>query len=1846
MNSKNLFLFLFASLFIFQACESTSSNLLPSKLVPKYITGHTAGDINPDDSIRIVFATDLALEQQKAIIKKKLFRFHPKTKGEGYFSDSRTYVWKAAGELEKGKTYTATLDLKPIYPELKKNANYQFALLVKNQSLQFHYLDFGIYSNETPDIGFLRMEIQTALSADPEQVEKMVEARMGNKKYNLSWQHSMAGKKHIFTVDSMLRDEKDTFLIVAMDVRKIGIKEKNKLYFKVLIPKQGVFGLLSSDASNTNRSSVKLVFSDNLDPNQDFESLVYIPGIKARISVSNNTLYYYPSKQLFGQYKLILHESLHDIHQKSLGKNTTVDLNFLPVKPEVVFNGEGVILPNSTGLFVPISAINLNAVRIRVVRIMEDNILRFLQENDLDGFKNIKRVGRLVYEGVVPLNLSEGEQRNSWNDFTLDLSRFFDVEQGAIYQIYLKMEQEYSTYPCPDQNRSDLAEVPTHKYQFEENDTDLRYYYEYNFEMPYFFRDKENPCKTSYYNYHRNIKKKNVLASNLGIIAKRAQNELRVIVTDIRDAKPIPRTEISFYNFQLQEIAKAVTNHDGIAVIEMDKSPFLITATKGRNRGYLRLTDGASQSLSMFDVEGVQADKGVKLYQYAERAIWRPGDSIFVHAIIENQRKQIPEGHPIVCEFFDPRGQPVSKQLLQYSDKQTIYPFYLHTAPDAITGNWQSVIRVGSKEHKKTIKVETIRPNRLKIDLKPKKDQFTSQDKEIQFDLSSNWLHGAKAKYLKADVKMNFRTVKTQFNNYKDYVFDDITAETMEQNEQVIFDGRLDENGIATVKRKLKLSQAVPGKMKIDLVVRVFEAGGVFSIDRFSIPYSPYSHYVGIKVPKGAGWNHSLDPSKQHKFKIVSVDEHGQKPGSRRLLIRIYKNNTYYWWDYNSSRSNYISSNRLKLISEYKLTTKDGVLIPKINLPEFGGNYVISVQDLESGHTASASFRMSYFGSFAGPVSKEAKETAKILNFVTDKERYVVGERVRVKIPQSKTGKLLVSLEKSDRVLEQFWIDTKSGQSEFSFLAREEMTPNVYLSLHLVQEHSQSTNDLPIRLFGVLSVPVNNQENRLAPQIHTSEEWAPEHTVSVQISEKNGKAMEYTLAVVDEGLLSLIRTKTPDPYQYFNAKEALLINTWDVYDHVIGAHSGVLANILAVGGDAANKQLEVVKANRFPPVVRNLGPFKLHPGKKNKHYIHIPNYIGELRVMVVAAKNGRYGNAEKKIKVTKPLMLQAALPRVVGPGEQLRLPVNVFSLDPKIKNVNVKLSTNDLLAVETDLKLLQFDAPSDQIAYFDLKVPDKLGLAKLKIEAYGNGENASQEIELDVRAPNPPIRYRYFYRLPPGASLDTLIPPIGYEYSNDGYIEISNQLPINFKDRLDYLITYPHGCIEQTTSSLFPQLFVDNVFELDATQKMNLDFNIKEGINHIMRFQNADGGFGYWPGEANSLWGTSYAGHFLLEAKKKGYSINQQVLDSWKKYQQSVAENWTYTSRYSDLNQAYRLYTLALAGSPSIGAMNRLKLQNELSNQALWRLAAAYALIGQTELAKNMIQGKTQQIKPYRDHTFTFGSAERDLAMMLETLTLLKSYDEFDKISYSLAEKLAGHLNDDNWYSTQTTAYMLLALSKFFQGKSYRFELALNHSDKKQYFKEGKSYWKQLRFQDNKAQHIHLTNTGESDVFVNVVLSGVARPEKEPAEEKHIKLDVQYLRMDGTPVAPDQITQGEDIQVVCTVTNTGPFGDYENLALTQVFPSAWEIHNDRLVSSSVKRKKYDYRDIRDDRVMSYFSLKSGESKQFVTKINAAFVGRYYLPSTFVEAMYDRSIYALVPGKWIEILPEGTILASQ
>lgn len=1840
------------------SCTRSQKDIIPSAEFAPYVNAYTGGVISQSSVIRIELTNDQPMVDINNELKDNPFSFSPSLKGKAFWVSNNTIEFVPdEGALKQGTFYEGTFKLGNFMDVDKRLKEFNFSFRVQERNFTLHTEPIAITATQ-PDVVSIKGEIRFSDGMKKEEVEKMLTSRNGSgKNYPVAITPTDNPARYQFSISDIAREAEDFQLEIAANGSPADIEHSQTE--EILIPAKDSFRFLTAARIDQPENSIEIVFSDPVSNTQDLKGLIEIPEVSTSITqIKDNRVFVFFEANKLNKLTLNIHEGVKSSKDKALGTSHSISFSELNLKPQVKMTASAAILPDSKNLIIPFRAVNLYAVDLNVIRIFENNVLMFMQSNSLSSSSELRRSGRLVYKKTLWLGKDASKDVHQWEDYSIDLAGLIHQEPGAIYRVILSFREEYSAYPCGGSenremafagNASDgLTRVSGSNLTEEDEATwdipETYYYYNGGTKMDwslYDWKERNNPCHPSYYMYTDRTAACNVFASNLGLIVKKnSMNKLWLAVSNILDTKPVGKAQVTVYNFQLQVIGKGETNGEGLVEITPKGVPFVVVAESDKQKAYVRVVDGEEESVSRFDVGGKDIQKGLKGFIYGERGVWRPGDTLHISFMLEDRDKRIPDKHPVALEIYNPKGQFYTK-MISTQGLNGFYTFAVPTQADDPTGLWNAYVKVGGTTFHKGLRIETIKPNRLKITLAlPTVLQAT--DKEFYAPLTSAWLTGATASRLKTKVEMSLSRVNTQFKNYGQYIFNNPATDFTTVKTDV-FDGVLDAEGRAGVTIKLPAATNAPGMLNATFTTRVFEPGGDASIYSQNVPFSPFTSYVGINLnqPKGR----YIETDKDHVFDVVTVNPQGQPVNRSNLEYKIYRIGWSWWWENNNeSFGTYINSSSITPVASGNLQTNGGKTSFKFRVDYPGwGRYLVYVKDKESGHATGGTVFIDW-PDWRGRSDKTDPSGIKMLAFTLDKDSYEIGETATAIIPASAGGRALVSIENGSTVLKQEWKDVASnGDTKLTFKITPEMAPNVYLHISLLQPHAQTVNDLPIRMYGVVPVFVTNRQTVLQPEIQMPEVLRPETDFKVTVSEKSGKPMTYTLAIVDDGLLDLTNFKTPDPWNEFYAREALGIRTWDMYDDVLGAMSGSYGSLFSTGGDAALKPAEA-KANRFKPVVKFIGPFYLGKGKKQTHTLQLPMYVGSVRTMVVAGQDGAYGKTEKTSFVRTPLMMLSTLPRVLSIQEEITVPVNVFAMENQVKNVSVSIQTTGggVQVVGSSKQSLTFSKPGDQLTFFTLKTGDKTGKATIHLTASGGGQQTKETIEIDVRNPNSIVTLRNSQWVEAGQSGELEYSLSGSSTNNQIQLEISRIPSVDITRRFDFLYNYEHHCTEQLTSKALPLLFISQFKAVNEQEAEKIKKNVQEAIRQIYSRQLPNGGFIYWPGNAVAdEWISSYTGMFLTLAQEKGYAVNANVLSKWKRFQRAAAQNWRMPQNasnwfrwQSELLQAFRLYTLALAGAPEHGAMNRMKEQPELAIQAKWRLAAVYALTGKMKPAQELVFNAETTVSPYSSMNEIYGSSDRDEAMILETLILMNR----DRDALEQAKKVSRNLSEENWFSTQSTAFSLMAMGRLADKLSGTLDFSWTLNGKQQPdVKSAKAVFEKEIPTSPMSGTVTLKNKGKGALSVDMITRTQLLNDTLPAISENLRMDIRYADMNGSPMSVEDIRQGSDFMAIASISNVSGTTDYTNLALTHIIPSGWEIYNERMTASgseaqagsasTSKRSYFSYQDIRDDRVLTYFNLRRGETKLFRIRLQASYIGNFILPAVQCEAMYDATVQA-------------------
>lgn len=1712
--------------------------------------------------------------------------------------------------------------------------------------------------------------ITTADSAELGAIKKILQIQVNKKATSVVWTQELNKKKHAFLLSGIQRGDSTGNLHLKWDGAAIGSSDKGARDLE--IPAQKVFQVTGVQVIRSPNIAIEIQFSEALNTNQNLSGLISLGGKTVNAVIDGSVIRYTPEQTLSGEVELVVNPAISSKKQVTLGSEYRQQLVLQLVKPLVRFVGKTSILPPASQISVPFEAAGVDSVQVIAFKVYANNIGHYLQDYQLTAAYAEPETGRYLWRKTyqLPEIPHAGVQR-----FNLDLTELMAQHPDGLIRLELRIDRSNSVYTCEQQRPSEpIGKMP-------ENSDGLDYYereqapawYEkyYRSSGYYNYSERNNPCDDTYYYYGDEVASaRNFIVSNIGLMAKRGDgNQLHVISTELSSAKPLQGTAITAYNFQRQPIGSGTTDNYGMLQLTTDGVPFYLEAKRDKQIGYLRVRTNEALPTNQFDVSGEHIKGGLKGFIYGERDVWRPGDDIFLTFVLEDKTQQLPANHPVTLDLFDPSGKKVISQT-NVQPVNDFYTFNLKTAETAPTGNYRAVVHVGNRYFDQILKIEMVVPNRIKVDLTPAETPLRLANMPTQVQLFAQWLQGATAKNLKADSELKLSTRTSTFTGFEQFMFDD-PVRRFSGSTQKVFDGNLDEKGNANFPVNVSLSSPPPGKLTASFTTRVFEESGNFSTILRPYELLPFDNWVGINIPKGKGYMDAISRDEDHPVLIQTLNEDGKAEPHRNVEINVYEIGWRWWWDEEDENlAEYFSNSTHRAVAtETLVSDKNGRINWKLEKNKYDwGRHIIRVCDTDAGEAGHCSGEVVYLG-WSYDSSANA-DSATQLMLSTDKEKYNVGDIAKVRLPKAREGRILLSVENGSEVLESRWLDLQAGQTEIEIPVTQAMAPNVYANVALLLPHQERIAEAPMRLYGIVPLLVEDPATRLQPQLDVPEKVRPETEFTIQVSEQNKRAMTYTLAMVDEGLLGLTNFRVPDAHNYFYKREALGVRTWDLFDQVVGGYGASLERVLAIGGsDAALEAERKRRERRFPPVVKFLGAFELKANETRVHKITLPPYMGAVRVMLVSGdtandkKKGEaisaYGSVEKTITVTQPVTLFATLPRVLGPGESVNLPVNVFVSEANIKKVDISVEANEIFTIETGTAVLNFSEPGDAIASLKLKVNDRIGKGHVKITARSGNESATQEIYIDSRAANPPSTVWESKLLQPGDTWQSPLHANGMVGTNQASLEVSTLPPLNLEERLQYLIGYPHGCLEQITSAVFPQLRLAKLVNLTDPQKVEIENNVNAGIKRLGSFQHASGGFSYWPGDGYvNEWASNYAGHFLLEAKRAGYSVPKSLLDNWLKYQSSAARNPQIDGNYYDeVVLSYRLYTLALADKAELPAMNRLRetfktnannIQQGHRMSARWLLAMAYQHVGLKDAAQDVLGAVSNDLPEYEYADYTYGSDMRDRGLLLATLVSLDTHKD---LSWQVAEQVAKDLSSGAWYSTQSLAWALLAMSEFAAANTS------SNGIKFAYQQKGEKKW--LTQSSNNAffraalndPQVSVRNDHDKPIRVLVSNRGTPANLHEEPSNNGLTMDVNFLTLDNKPLSVEQLPQGQDF--VAEVTVSGEFDKLftqhiENIALTAVVPSGWQIRNERLEGAQMP-KGIDYMDIRDDRVLAYFSLWWGydwnyryqdRNQTSITLriiLNASYAGKFYLPGWHTSAMYNEKIHAKSQGYWVEVV---------
>ncbi len=1830
MKSKVFYLITFVS-FLFIGCTRNSnynSQSVTDSSHIEFISPFTIGRLTP---VSISF-----METPKCPIGDAVELF-PKIKGVWEYTDNKaTFI---PDEPYKGNSkLTLKADLAKLFQD--GSSIYERNFYVEERSYEVTFDEVRL--NETGSSYTVSGNVSTDIPVSEKEIKTILNAKMKFQNQEINWKKTDTPEKWNFAINIDNTSDKAQDLELKWSGKALGMsntKEKLSSGKKIIsLPAKTAFSII--DINNSKKNVILVSFSKALDSTQDIASFIRTLDLNGKkktdfsTSIHGNTLSLFSDSNWSDIQTVAFEPGIKSSEGIYLAQASQISLSENWELPSVRFMNQNVILPTTQGSVLPIETRNLTGVLVQVYQIYERNINQFLQDNELDGTSRIFRVGEPVWEKKINFNWNDSMQ-NKYISRGLELSELVKKYPQGMYHIRVSFRRDQIKYR--QAGMDDYADLPMPPDTIEEysipNEKSSWDYWENKLDTSTYWRNKNNPYHPAFYipSYNSaNTISRNVLVSDLGIMAKKdSSNTLYITVADIKTAKPLPNVDIIVNNYVGSTVSAGKTDSNGNLILRNIKNAFVITAKQNRQTSYLKISAGTNLSTSHFEIGGEKSGTGLKGIIYGERGIWRPGDSLFLTFVLQDLTKTLPKDIPVTFELLDPMGRVTDTQLLTESENY-FYPITTKTASDAPTGLWTGRVSIGGNTWSKYLNIESIVPNRLAVSLETTQKVLTKNNNS--FTLKGAWLHGASIPNYEADVSVAFSKAETNFDGYSEFVFTNYETD-FDFNRKEIWSGKLNSDSEASFNTQLNAGNNLPGKLRANFVSRIYEPSGNFSTQSTSMEYSPYDRYVGIKLPKGDATRNMLLTDTDHTVDVVLLTPEGKPANDSNLTYTLYKIDWKWWWEKDAYTSaTHVSSRYYSKIASGQLYTKNGKGSFKFNVkyPEWG-RYLLEVRDGNYGHCAAKIVYIDWPG-WAGRAQEGGTGSAAMLPLAASKTSYTPGENAEITFTSNAQASAYISIEKGGHIIKTQRIDTVKGSNIYKLPITSDMAPNVYVHLSLIQPHMQTANSLPVRLYGIIPIMVDDPLTKLSPVIKSQDTFEPNKKASFTVSEQNGRPMTYTLAVVDEGLLGLTNYHAPAIRSEFYKKEASEIVNWDIYRYVINAYSGKLETLLAIGGSEDILNNAKNNENRFAPVVRYFGPFTVKANETKTTEFEMPYYVGAVRAVVVAGNNGAYGTAEKSVPVKSSLMAQPALPRTMGTNETIQVPVTIFNGEDFDKNITVTFSARGIMNFAKTEKVI---IPANGNIVVNFNIETKAAGHVLFETVVKDDKNTSKStIPMEIESRGIPVVYSKSFTVKAGSSTTVNTETPSERGGATLKVELSTLPQINLNNRLDYLIQYPHGCIEQITSGGFPQLYISDFAKLSPDKINEIKDNVKSVFDRYPTYQTAIGAMGYWPGNSNPhSWGTCYATHFMIEAKNHGYEVPESILEPALNWLTTTASDWqsnSYSSESSSI-QAYRLFVIALAGKADIGAMNRLYMRTDLSKDAKLLLAGAYSLAGRKDTASDILNAFSPSTNIFRSLGDSFDSSIREQAMYLFVSTLTN--DNFSTKTDNLAKSVAETLASDKWLNTQETAWSLFSLLPYYSAKKTSGGSYIVKND----IAERTDTFTQASISENlpvsykfPGQMVTIQNTGSNTLYGTVICSGMSVAGTEFVQNKGISLQVDGINK------LKNIKPGEEVSLRVQIANTSST-ELKNLVLTVPIGTCLEFANERISNESYSSSTYTYQDIRDDVIYTYFDLNKNGTVTLYFKATAAYSGDFTIPAIYAEAMYDNNIRAVYPGFKVKML---------
>ena len=1322
-----------------------------------------------------------------------------------------------------------------------------------------------------------------------------------------------------------------------------------------------------------------------------------------------------------------------------------------------------------------------------------------------------------------------------------------------------------------------------------------------------------------------------VLVTDIGILYKRGPKELLVWANSLKEAKVVAGATVKVFSKTNQLIVEGLTDENGLMHFNdvdftKDHEPFVVTVSKDNDLSFLEIA-GNVISETDFDVQGrPYLSAGYEGFIYSDRGVYRPGEKAHVRTIVRAEGVKTAESFPVVFEINRPDGRKLRDynavlNAFGTADIEIDFPNY------ALTGEYKVLLKVPGTDKpigEARINVEEFMPDSLKVAAKILEKRFKKEE-AIPVEVNVQQNYGAAAAGRDVDVSYHFKAVKFEPKDYKGFSFSDDTR-AFSFKREYLATKKSDANGNASFEIKLGELKLPPSAIEMSVRVTAQELGGRGSSVYEERSVDVYPYYFGVK----SAFDGNAAVGQEAKFDYVVLSSDGSKASEVEASADVCKviwNSMVKLGD--DGKWKWITDSREDCFDHRSLTTQDGAGSFGF-IPKDAGDYVVRIKGGgEKAHAASIKVFVEGPGVYGW-----SRERPDRIDLAVDKKSYAVGETAKLTIKSPFAGKGLLTCA-TDKVFLTKTLDVGNAVQEEAIFVTEDFSPNAYCSLTVIRPVAAEEQWTSHRGYGILPVVVNNDVHKTMVEVKAPENVRTHDVVKLDIQATPGKPMEFSVALVDDAILRLTGYKTPDAFDFFYGKRSSGLQSSDIYALLMPEIDETkAASDSSPSGDAAYnpKNFNPVNAKRVVSVALWKSQLVTAADGKAQAEFTVPEFNGKLKWIVVGAGEGDFTSQSGEVKVVEPIVLNPFLPRFLSMNDDFTVPVSVSNMTKEAGNVSVSIeASNGFIVTGEKTQSVMVEPNKEGVVTFKLKAPSTPQKGEIKIGATLGNEKSSRTTEISIRPPVSWLTMNGVFEVPAGSNKSFVVPAGWLEGTSRTKLIISGMPTLKLSGGLNYLLKYPYGCIEQTTSSVFPLLYLRDLASTIDSKKYNPDtiaVFVNAGIERVLSMQTLWGGFSMWPGYKKEYpFGSVYATDFLVEASKAGYPVPQFAKVLALNYLESLLAKKD--KEYTPELKSYAVYVLAKGGRVNASWIRRLQeTKDKMSAESRFFLAAALSVIGDRRAVQDIIGQGFPDEKIKRDMGDMLSSYVRQNAVALSITMDIEPQSSMVPVLVSRLEKA---MANGQWASTQENAQAMIALGKYaryFTQENVEFNGSVKVGDAVREFNSRDPL--EVSDIDLAGKSVEVSVVGKGMVYVYWTSEGVPTSEQTQEKDSGIKVRRSFLNREGKMVDLTAVKQGETLVVDLALEGAAGL---KNVVVEDLLPAGFEIENPRLKTTekldqgSADMVEPVHMDIRDDRLVLFLDgEKNIEHYRYI--VRAVTKGVFVLPAVKAEEMYDPSIVSV------------------